>query len=97
MAFVLIYIASGSPAGRDAVWATFTKKFDFFKNEFKSSFMIGRLMKSVISMFSNSAKIDEIEKFCKEHPIDSAKRAVEQGQFSGFLYFFGIFLWNFEG
>ena len=41
--------------------------------------MIGRLMKSVISMFTSNEKIDEIEEFCKKNPIDSAKRAVEQG------------------
>ena len=83
---VLIYIAHGSTLGRDAVWSTFVEKIDFFKREFKSSFMIGRLMKSVISLFTDSAKIDEIEKFCQNNPIDSAKRAVEQGRrdFSGF-------------
>jgi len=79
MPFALIYIASGSIAGRNAVWSTFVTKFDYFKNEFKSSFMIGRLMKSVIAMFTSHEKIDEIEQFCKNNTIDSAKRAVEQG------------------
>ena len=41
--------------------------------------MIGRLMKSVISCFDTHDKIDEVEKFAMANPIDSAKRAVEQG------------------
>ena len=80
MPFSLIYIAMSSVAGRDAVWNTFVTKFDYFKDEFKSSFMIGRLMKSVISTFDSHDKIDEVEKFAKANPIDSAKRAVEQGE-----------------
>lgn len=98
MAFVLINIAAGSSAGRDAVWSTFTSKFDYFKNEFKSSFMIGRLMKSVISMFTSNEKIDEIEEFCKKNPIDSAKRAVEQGtkKFLNFSSWILIFCFNFN-
>ena len=79
MPFSLIYVAMSSVAGRDAVWNTFVTKFDYFNKEFKSSFMIGRLMKSVISCFDTHDKIDEVEKFAMANPIDSAKRAVEQG------------------
>lgn len=79
MPFVLICIACGSTLGRDKIWSTFVSKFDYFTKEFKSSFMIGRLVKTIVSLFTDNAKIDEIEDFFKKNPISNAVRAIDQG------------------
>jgi len=77
MTSLLGTISASSLEGREAIWAMLQNKWSFWQN-FKGSFMVGRMLNNAIARFDTAEKADEIEKYFNDNPIETARRAVSQ-------------------
>lgn len=68
-----------NPYGEDLAWDFFRERFDLFKQRYESGgFALQRLVKGVTEGFRTQARKQEVEAFFARHPLDGARRSIEQ-------------------
>lgn len=70
---------ASNPKGIQLTWDWFIKNFDQIVTKFDGGFMIGRVVKTVITGFTSAEQAKVVEQFFKDHPVPAAERSIAQG------------------
>jgi len=79
--FIVFAASAAFSTGREVTWQFLKDKIDVIENIFgKGSFMLlARTISYTVGGFSSEEKAKEVEEFFAKHPIEPAKRAIDQG------------------
>jgi puromycin-sensitive aminopeptidase len=75
---LLFSVGRVSPHSRQLVWEFVQEKWEWMKERYKGSFLIGRIVEVATAGFVTEEKAIEIEKFFEANPTPSADRIVKQ-------------------
>ena len=68
-----------NPYGERAAWSFFRERFDLFRKRYESGgFALQRLVRGVSEGFRTREDQIQVESFFREHPLEGARRTVEQ-------------------
>jgi puromycin-sensitive aminopeptidase len=68
-----------NPHGRALAWSFFKDRFEIFRQRYEAGgFALQRLVRSVAGEFRSSGDGEAVRAFFGEHPLDGAKRTIEQ-------------------
>ncbi|AFS52616.1 M1 family metallopeptidase [Leptospirillum ferriphilum] len=71
----------GNVWGEEEAWTFFRENFDLFRKRYEAGgFALQRLVKGVSEGFRSMERKEEVARFFASHPLDGAKRAIEQVQ-----------------
>lgn len=75
----LLYSAGrASPHSRQLVWEFMKEKWEWLKDRYQGSFLLGRIVEVTTSGFVTEEKAKEVEQFFKDNPTPAADRIVKQ-------------------
>ncbi len=70
---------AANPHGRELAWTFFTERFDTFRHRYEAGgFALQRLVRSVSAEFRSEADRERVRAFFGEHPLEGAKRTIDQ-------------------